>query len=326
MNIGINPVGFLDTTMDDLSEKNLSHKKSKELLSEIIESKKEDIKSKPHLLHATVDYQLELVDQLAQFDLGQFLLERGGLNGFWTHYIIKHPTTGRVTGINNKGESFSSLESIILNRAPTVLATQQRFEIFKKEIQKSVKEGCSLASVPCGLMADLLELDYSKVSNFSLVGIDIDLESLDQAESFAKEKKLLDHCQFMTRDAWKLNIEKAFDVITSNGLNIYEPNDERVVELYRQVFKALKPQGRFICSVLTPPPGGPVATEWNLEKVNFQDAQLQKLLFADILECKLQVFRSVEKSITQLKEAGFVDIEILYDEAHIFPTIIGNKP
>jgi SAM-dependent methyltransferase len=250
----------------------------------------------------------------------------GGLNGFWTDYDIKHPIMGRLSGVNNEGKPLSSLESFLLNRAPTSLATQQRFEIFKKEIQKFITDGISVASIPCGVMADLLDLDYSKVTKFSLVGIDVDLDSFRHAEHVAKEKKLFTHCKFIAQDAWDLKIENEFDLITSNGLNIYESSEERVASLYRQFFKALRPHGRLIISFLTPPPGLPIKTEWRLEKVHLPDAQLQKLLLVDILECKWQTFRTVEQSTQELKHAGFIETEIIYDEAHIFPTLVAIKP
>jgi SAM-dependent methyltransferase len=314
-------------TADGLQAKNLSHKQSGDSFSKIIENKKEKIISRRHLhSYATVDYQLELLEQLTQFDLGRFLLEQGGLNGFWTDYAIRHPSVGRLSGVNNESKPFSSLESFLLNRAPTALATQQCFEIVKKEIQKFIADGITFASIPCGLMADLLELDYSNVSKFSLVGIDVDLESFKRAEHVAKEKKLFNHCEFIAKDAWDLKIDNEFDLITSHGLNIYESSEERVVSLYRQFFNALKPQGRLITSFLTPPPGLQIKTEWNLDKVHLPDAQLQKLLFVDILEGKWQFFRSAEQSTQQLKNAGFIDIEIIYDEAHIFPTIVAIKP
>lgn len=39
-----------------------------------------------------------------------------------------------------------------------------------------------------------------------------------------------------------------------------------------------------------------------------------------------QIFRSEEPVKAQLREAGFREIEILYDKAHIFPTVIAKKP
>jgi SAM-dependent methyltransferase len=196
----------------------------------------------------------------------------------------------------------------------------ERFIIFKKEIQKKVTEGCQFASIPSGLMADLLDLDFSQISSFNLHGIDLDSDSLEQASELAKEKALFGHCRFACQDAWNLELRTQFDLITSNGLTIYEADDEKVIELYRQFYKALKPRGCLITSFLTPPP-----TEWDLKKINSQDALMQKIIFADILECKWQVFRSEENVKRQLHSAGFGEIEVIYDDAHIFPTILAKK-
>jgi hypothetical protein len=55
--------------------------------------------------------------------------------------------------------------------------------IFQKLAQSLLKENVVLASIPCGLMRDLLTLDFSNIDHFGLIGVDIDTESLD----FAKE-------------------------------------------------------------------------------------------------------------------------------------------
>lgn len=39
----------------------------------------------------------------------------------------------------------------------------------------------------------------------------------------------------------ELKEKNAFDVITSNGLNMYESDPDRLVALYRRFFEALKP-------------------------------------------------------------------------------------
>jgi len=59
--------------------------------------------------------------------------------------------------------------------------------------------------------------------------------------------------------------------------------------------------------------------------VNMQDALLQKIVFVDILDCKWQIFRAEETVKSQLHMVGFDEIEIIYDTAHIFPTIIAKK-
>ncbi len=272
------------------------------------------IKKRGDLPHVSVQKQLELLDQLGEFELGQFLIERGGLNGYWTHYVL-HTVV----------QLLPPLEIFLLLASPTSLAMQQRFSIFKDLIQKQIREGCSFASLPSGLMGDLLDLDYSAIDNFSLHGIDLDPETLISAKNYAEEKGLLPHCHFSQKDAWQLKLNEEFDLITSNGLTIYEPDDEKVTLLYRQFYNALKPSGMLVTSFLTPPPSPGSKTEWKLDLVNLQDASLQKILFVDILAGKWQVFRAEETVKAQLLKAGFRDIEIHYDKAHIFPTVVAKK-
>jgi len=314
-----------DITGNTLKEHNLSHLEREESFEISLQKLRDKVVSRGDLPYVSVEKQLELIDQLTQFDLGKFLIERGGLNGFWIHYAHVHPVNGRITGLNNRGEPFTSLESFILDRAPVGLAAQEKYTIFKNEIQKRVREGGSFASIPCGLMVDLLELEYPHLSNFQLYGFDLDQEALKQARERAEKSGLISHCTFFCEDAWDLAQEDSFDLITSNGLIIYEPDDNKVTLLYQKFYRALKEGGVLITSFLTPPPIPGTPTEWHMDKIDAQDAGLQKILFSDILDSKWQAYRSEEQVRDQLLKAGFTHIAVVYDKAHIYPTIIAKK-
>ncbi len=73
---------------------------------------------------------MQILNQLADFPLGKFLLQNGGLNGYWTDYVMEQQYRGRVTGIDAQGCTFKELEKFILERNPRVLATQQRYVNF----------------------------------------------------------------------------------------------------------------------------------------------------------------------------------------------------
>lgn len=308
-----------------LDSRNLSHYSNEDSLSHIVEKIKDKIQNRKDLPYITVAEQLKIVDELQTFAFGQFLLEKGGLNGYWTHYVVTHPSLGRITGHNEHDVPFSPLEEFLLDKAPTCLATQQRYAIFKREIQKRVKEDVHFASVPCGLMGELLEIDYSEISHFTLTGIDLDPASTTLALSYAQKKELQSHCQFFMHDAWELAYEETFDLIASNGLTIYEKDDEKVIDLYRTFYAALKPKGCLLISFLTPPPLPGKPTEWLMDKVNKPDALKQKILFSDILDAKWQVYRTSSQVENDLKSVGFDKVEIFYDTAHIFPTIVATK-
>ncbi|MDR3476479.1 MAG: class I SAM-dependent methyltransferase [Gammaproteobacteria bacterium] len=277
---------------------------------------------KPYI---SVQGELELLEQLAEFDFGRFLLTHRGINGYWTHYMLTHPWTGRKTGKNNQGKDFSECESFLLNRAPTMQATQQRFEIFLRENQKAVKESAKLACIPSGLMGELLYLNYDNIQHIDLIGIDCDPDTLKDAADLAEQKALSMFTQFIRADAWHLNHKDEFDLISSNGLNIYEANDETVTELYRSFYDAQKPGGKLVTSFLTPPPVMTDECEWDMSQINQHDLLLQKIIFVDILDARWQCYRSTEQTRAQLTSVGYTNIEFIYDKARMFPTVVAYK-
>ncbi|MGQ3889102.1 hypothetical protein ACQUW5_08740 [Legionella sp. CNM-1927-20] len=127
------------------------------------------------------------------------------------------------------------------------------------------------------------------------------------------------------QNAWDLAFQEEFDLISSNELNIYEPDDEKVTELYHQFYKALKPDGQLVASFLTYPHILTNHCEWELSKINQNDLLIQKIIFADIIEAKFQCYRSSEQTNEQLKAAGFKNIQFIYDDAKIFPTVVAYK-
>jgi SAM-dependent methyltransferase len=168
-------------------------------------------------------------------------------------------------------------------------------------------------------MADLLDLDYSAIDTFTLHGIDLDPEALLHAKNHAEQKRLTPHCRFLEQDAWNLDLYEEFDLVTSNGLTIYEPDDHRVTTFYQKIYNTLKIKGVFITSFLTSP------LTWRFDRINPEHALLQKIVLVDILGVKWHILREEELVRKQLEIAGFTKTTILYDQAHIFPTLIAEK-
>ena len=84
-----------------MSDKLLSHSIHPEALQHTIEKIKNRIISQGDLPNVTVQKQLDLLDQLTQFDFGKFLLQHQGVNGYWTHYALTYPWFGMKTVKNN---------------------------------------------------------------------------------------------------------------------------------------------------------------------------------------------------------------------------------
>ena len=255
----------------------------------------------------TKERLLTYLNQLTEFELGRFFIKnQGALSGHWTHYIILGFT---------ESPSLHPLEEAIITTAPSVLATRQRFHIFQSLLQKNIQSNTVTCSVPCGVMADLLTLDLNEaVENVRFIGIDLDQTSLDLAQDMAKTKGNNQSCQFHRENAWDLasNHPAEFDLITTNGLNIYEADDDKVTDLYRALCTALKPGGRLIGSALSRP------QEWEMSKIDVNALNLQHAIFIQILQATWSQVRSVDQTTQQLKTAGFESVEIHWDDAHMF--------
>lgn len=264
-------------------------------------------------LSLPLEEEMGLLEQLSQFELGRFLLMNKGLDGYWTSYIILQ---------GPQQQNLHPLEAWILHDAPSVKATQERFGIFQKILQENLRQNTTFASIPCGLMDDLLLLDYKKTHNIRLVGIDLDRKSLDLAQEKAKYLKRA-NVEFIQSDAWTIRNKEEFDLITSNGLNIYESDDEKVIALYRKFYQALKSKGLLVTSFLTPPASLSKESSW--KKVNSQDALKQKAIFSDIIGVACQAFRTETKMREQLEKAGFQVLEVIYDSQGVFPTVVAKK-
>lgn len=297
----------------------LTHTDIPESLEKNIDFLSKKVRERGELPYATVTEQLQILNELSESPLGRFLIQQRGLNGYWTNVALMHPERRYTTKL-------SRMEDFLLNRSPTVLATQERFKIFKQETQKRLHDGMTLASIPCGLMSDLLTIDYSKVQDITLYGVDIDHDSLKEAEKQAKNFNCPANLELFQMDAWTFQLPNPVDLLTSNGLNIYEPDDSRVIALYRHFYENLKPGGIFITSFLTPPPTLGSPSEWKPGTFNPEDGRIQRVIFADIIGANWQVFRTTEETKRQLKSAGFEIIDISTGSSGIFPTVVAYRP
>ena len=261
-----------------------------------------------------LEEEIQLLHQMTEFELGRFLLKNGGISGYWTAYWLIHGPQKQLS---------HPLEDWLINKAPAFMASRERYQIFSTETQKRLKPGIKLASIPCGLLDDLLHLDYSESPNTQIFGFDLDEESIELAKDNAKKYGKDSASHIETRDAWNLNADQEFDIITSNGLNFYEPDDGKVIELYKSFYVALKKGGVLITSFLTPPPQIDPKSPW--KNFNSEDIQKQKAIFRDIMDARWSAMRSEELTRSQLEATGFKIKEIIYDQQGLFPTVIAEK-
>lgn len=254
---------------------------------------------------------------LAGFELGRFLLDNLGLNGRWTSYVLMHPERGARSGLSSDGTPLCELEAWLLGRCPIMLATQQRFRRMRALTQPLLRSGMRLASLPSGLMDDLLTLDYSDIEDIILTAVDLDPQALcDVRRNLARlDTSVVVECE--QRDAWQLDCRSRWDLITSNGLNIYVEDDDLCTDFYRQVARALRPQGLFVVSFITPP------QQWRPSVPS--DLERQRLLFQEVVPVRWSCCRDEVMTRRQLAAAGFEVLSVCDDDQRMFPAVLARR-
>ncbi|MDE3035359.1 MAG: methyltransferase domain-containing protein [Nitrospirota bacterium] len=274
-------------------------------------------------------FLLSLAEDAAKSEFGRFLLCARGLN--WrTTDLLFDPAYQATLRRQERDGSLCFFDRLAFFACPLFLATRERFGIFQRHTQPLVAEGASLASLPCGRMRDLLSLDYSRiVRGIRLVGLDKDPEALQGAQIFAAEvqaqKPLHGTIEFRVSDGLRpglteAGIRREFDLVTSNGLNIYL-NDDQCVTFYRHVQEALKPGGTFITSHIVP------TDEYRWDQINRDHWRLQAVILTVLIgalwEPRVKPRGLVQE---QLETAGFREIRVFPDAQGIFPTFVAKKP
>ena len=108
--------------------------------------------------------------ELASFPLGRFAIVNDGGNGYWTNFLAN-------------GE-YKTIQSRQLNESEEFFygwfaeARQEQENLLGEIIKPLIKPGASMASVPCGLISEIL-LATDKFENVKLYAIDIDKTNFD---------------------------------------------------------------------------------------------------------------------------------------------------
>ena len=311
------------TIDQSLSQNNKTHHPLYPGLEQAIENLKNRFSSKGFSSHITFDEVCFILEDLASFPLGRHILLSGGSNGMWTDYLISPQEYLKEKGHTNL--DLSVVERFFLFNSPAVLAQRELHKKLQQTAQNCIANGKTLASVPCGLMRDLLSLDYSKTNDISVVGIDIDQDSIEKSKILASSTKI-SHVKWEQQDAWNLEYENCFDFIGSVGLNMYENDKDKVIKLYKNLFKALKPGGILFTGVLTWPPYlDEEKSDWNINSIPKFDMHLETVIHRDILNIQWFNFRTLSEAKNDFQEAGFTNIKIEQDSRCIFPAIIATK-
>nr|WP_296780659.1 methyltransferase domain-containing protein [Rhodococcus sp. (in: high G+C Gram-positive bacteria)] len=277
-------------------------------------------------LHACADdlvlplpQELRLLHELAEFDFGRFLLLNGGLSGYWTSYVFTHDGTDAPT----------DMEQWLLSRS-TMAGIRQRYHRLSALVAPRLHPGARVASIPCGLMDDVLAQPPELLADVTIVGVDIDAESIALAAESAAERGLNDRTEFVRGDAWELELGTPVDLLLSNGLNLYEPDRDRLVELYRRFRDNLAPGGELLVSFIPPlpppPDNDPVsAVLWQRLGMSADDVRRDRAVFGDLLSVTYLNLTSTDELAAQLREAGLSLTSVHYAEYGVLPIAVARR-
>ncbi|MCP5505517.1 MAG: methyltransferase domain-containing protein [Chlamydiales bacterium] len=305
-----------------MNELNITHSQKWSKLETACVAYKKKFRELGDVPGVTVEALEQILEEMTRFPMGRHILMTGGANGIWTDYMISFPWVQK--DVASKMLTMNRLEYFIIFECLSVVAQRELFLLSQKEAQKHLKEGCRLVSLPCGVMRDLLELDFSGISEYSLIGVDLDLESIQAAHKLAFKEEIK-NVQFFQDDAWKFEADKSVDFINSIGLNVYESDRERVIELYRQFAKSLKKDGVLFTGVLTYPPGWGQESDWILENIPEGHYEMDKIVIDDVLDLQWQNYRTLEEIKEDFLQAGFSKVKIIPDRYCVFPAVIATK-
>ncbi len=286
---------------------------------QLFEAIKNRIMIEPCASYTTVEEKLDILHQLATTPMGCFLLENKAYNSFWADYSIGHPSF-----IEKKSAPLTTIEKFLLEKSPGIIAIRERYKTVMDILQSTLFEDIQIASLPCGTMTDLLNLDYSDLNKFTMTGVDQHLKSLEYSIKLANNKGLTQHLSLIQDDAWNLNVEHAYHVISCHGFTVYEYSEKKVENLFKLFHKALKPSGMFVTSFWTPGPDESVNSPWDFSQIDEDALRLRRIIYNDIIHVKWKA-RSLDEMAYLLSKAGFDGIEFSFDTQKMCPVAMAYK-
>lgn len=265
----------------------------------------------------SVKEKLSILKQLTEFEYGRFLIQHGGINGRWSHFLFyEFPL------LQKAGNSFHPLE-LMMFTSKGMESNRERIPLTQSLLSQKLQDGNAILAVPCGVMAEIMTMNLNSWKNLRIVGVDLDSESIALAKTFANDRKLNHSVEFHQRDAWNLGFDGQFNYIVSLGLNMYCQSNESALNLYKSLYSSLKAGGELLISFLTPT-GGP-GCERDLSMIGPTEKKLIPMI-SEMLELKyVSHLNSSNQIMENLKLAGFKKVTCHYSTFRALNIAIAEK-
>lgn len=265
-----------------------------------------------------------LIQKVRESAFWRFYFVNGGLSGRYTEYFASFDTEMKE---DFWGEPVTEIDKLYLNSHHLPLAYRETVancrervvEHVKTLVEKEEKSLVKIASLACGTMFDVLEVEYP-TQNIEFVGYDIDALSLKYAEKkameFRKTKPLTTH----DADVMKTELPpQEYDVVVCNGFSFYLTEEKTLQELIQKVEKTLKPGGIFLMSFILPP------SQWKISEKEKQTHEQIHNIFDAIVAKWTASFRTSDTILSYCSEAGFASTECIRESHDIHPLIQAKK-
>ena len=255
------------------------------------------------------------LNELAATPIGRFILVNGGWNGYWTNYLaeigcdlIQNKTKPRKFA--NETEEYI-VTSYIEMRGEHEL-------MLRKIIGPILKPGCAVASIPCGLMSEIL-LATDHFEGIQLYAIDIDKGNFDLIREKYGDRLVGNEFHSLEMDALTLDFNCKFDLITCLGFVMYL-NEESFPDFLSRIHRAIKPGGRLLLSFR--------AEASECSKFLTFDATRMEAINREFLMCtemRNTIRPSTSSMLRHFSQAGFVRISIHGGSYYELPFIEAYK-
>lgn len=259
----------------------------------------------------TKEELLAFLEDIISFPLGRYLLEHKKLSGYWLDFLLSPPS--HYVSVNSLEESF-------LWKFPSILGMRESVQNIKKIIEQNLQDGISIASFPCGLMSELLTLNYTRIKKFSLCGIDEDFQSIVLASELAEKNNLSSVVSFFQDHS--LECTNLFHVIV-NKVSLFDSQPERFYEHY---YEKLYPKGLLLTYFSTFSPSFSSSSPWNPKSFKTHSSKLEEVIFQNVLGIRWEnSCKTYDEVAENLNKFGFKNIEFIPSLSSTNVAVIAQK-
>ena len=232
------------------------------------------------------------------------------MNGYWTNFIAsgEYKTIQQCKQLNESEEfAFAYF-----------CEPRHELELVMHDIVRPIlKPGNSVASVPCGLMSEVL-MAADHFEGVKFYAIDIDKANFDLIREKYGDRLIGNDFLPLEMDALKLEFESTFDLLTCLGFMMYIKK-ECIPDFFSRIFRSLKLGGRVLISYFPD-----VSEQSPLFPFDFRSNPIGREVFM-CANLRSTTRLATSTLVRHLSQAGFVRITIHGGTYYLLPVVEAVK-